>query len=232
MESIGIDVHKINSQICVMEESGKVVLETRVRTERESLAKVLSKRPRGRIVIEASTESEWVARFLEGLGHEVIVADPNLAPMYATRSKRVKTDRRDARALADACRLGAYRHAHRGSERQRLDRAALAVREALVRTRTRYISVVRSLLRREGIRVRSGAASTFGERVRELDVPAELAGQIAPLLRVMEQVGEEIRSTDRRLAVRAKEDAVLARLCTAPAVRGRYELEVTRRTNH
>src|SRR3989304_802090 len=62
---------------------------------------------------EASTESEWVARCLEELGHEVIVADPNYAPRYATRSRRVKTDRRDARALATACRLGAYRPAYR-----------------------------------------------------------------------------------------------------------------------
>jgi transposase len=46
-------------------------------------------------VIEASTDSEWVARCLEALGHEVIVADPNFAPMYATRSRKVKTDRRD-----------------------------------------------------------------------------------------------------------------------------------------
>src|SRR3990172_283108 len=36
----------------------------------------------------------------EALGHEVIVADPNFAPMYATRTRKVKTDRRDARALA------------------------------------------------------------------------------------------------------------------------------------
>jgi transposase len=39
-----------------------------------------------------------VARCLEALGHEVIVADPNFAPMYATRTRKVKTDRRDARA--------------------------------------------------------------------------------------------------------------------------------------
>jgi transposase len=52
---------------------------------------VLGKRPKARVLIEASTESEWVARYLEELGHEVIVADPNFAPMYATRSKRVKT---------------------------------------------------------------------------------------------------------------------------------------------
>jgi transposase len=39
----------------------------------------------------------------------VIVADPNFAPMYAQRSRKLKTDRRDARALAEACVLGAYR---------------------------------------------------------------------------------------------------------------------------
>ena len=66
-----------------------------------------------------STESEWVARYLEGLGHEVVVAGPNFAPMYATRSRRVKTDKRDACTLAEACRLDTYRPAHRASDRRR-----------------------------------------------------------------------------------------------------------------
>ena len=48
---------------------------------------MLGPRPRARILIEASTDSEWVARCLEALGHEVIVADPNFAPMYATRTR-------------------------------------------------------------------------------------------------------------------------------------------------
>jgi transposase len=46
---------------------------------------VLGTRPRAWILIEASTDSEWVARRLEALGHEVIVADPNFAPLYVTR---------------------------------------------------------------------------------------------------------------------------------------------------
>ncbi len=58
--------------------------------------------------------------------------------MYATRSRKMKTDKRDARTLAEACKLGAYRPAHRTSDRQRHVRAQLAVREAMVRTRTRY----------------------------------------------------------------------------------------------
>src|SRR5215475_14394215 len=123
MESIGIDVHKVNSQVCVVDENGEVIDERRIRTDRERFATALGKRGRARVLLEASTESEWVARCVEELGHEVIVADPNFAAMYATRSKRVKTDRRDARTLAEACRLGAYRRAHRTSEEQRRVRA-------------------------------------------------------------------------------------------------------------
>jgi transposase len=91
-----------------------------------------TKRHRPRERRETSTESEWVARHLEGLGHEV-VADTNFAAMYATRSRRVKTDKRDARTLAEACKLGAYRPAHRTFDRRRHTRAVLAVREVMVR---------------------------------------------------------------------------------------------------
>jgi hypothetical protein len=101
-----MDVHKQETQVCIEDGDGAVVLEQRIRTTRERLTALLSARPRARILLEAATESEWVAQHLEGLGHEVIVADPNYAAMYATRSRRVKTDRRDARTLADACRWG------------------------------------------------------------------------------------------------------------------------------
>jgi len=126
------------------------LVEHRIRTEPERFAAMLGGQPRARILVEASTDSEWVARCLEGLGHEVIVADPNFAPMYATRTRKVKTDRRDARALMDACVLGAYRPAHRLSDAQRHVRGRLGVRDALVRTRTRYISLIRALLRPHG----------------------------------------------------------------------------------
>jgi hypothetical protein len=114
MEYIGIHVHKKETQICVLTEEGELI-ERRMRTLTEWFGEVLGGRPRARILLEASTESEWVARCLEGLGHEVIVADPNFGPMDATRTRKVKTDRRDARALTEANVLGAYRPAHRTS---------------------------------------------------------------------------------------------------------------------
>jgi transposase len=103
MDFIGFDLGKVSSQVCIITEGGELV-ERRIRTDREQIGKLFGGRSRARILIEASTENEWVARFLEGLGHEVVVADTNFAPMYATRSRRVKTNKRDARTLAEACR--------------------------------------------------------------------------------------------------------------------------------
>jgi transposase len=113
MEKIGIDVHKVATQVCILTDDGEFV-EFRIRTERDSLTEAFGRRARARILVEASTESEWVARHLESLGHEVIVADPKFAPMYASRSRKVKTDKRDARALCEVCHLGAYRAATGG----------------------------------------------------------------------------------------------------------------------
>ena len=217
MNHIGIDVHKNESQICILREDG-TLLERRIRTERGRFHATLGKGERARIVIEASTESEWVARCLEELGHEVVVADPNFAPMYAQRSRRVKTDRRDARALAEACRLGAYRVSHRTSDGQRQVRAQLAVRESLVRSRSRFISLIRALLRREGLRVGSGSAAAFVRRLEKVELSAELQTAIAPLVTVIHQVNTEIESLDTWIEALGTGDPVVARLQTVPGV--------------
>jgi len=217
MDHIGIDVHKMESQLCILSESGEI-LERRIRTQRERFAAVLGERPPARILIEASTESEWVARCLEQLGHEVIVADPNFAAMYATRSRRVKTDRRDARTLAEACRLGAYRAAHRTWDRQRHVRTQLAVREALLQTRNRYISLVGAALRREGFRVATANAEGFVKRVEKLALPGQLKSEIAPLFTVLLSVNHQLEWLDCRLERLAQSDETVARLCTAPSV--------------
>ena len=70
MEHVGIDVHKNQSQICILTSEGELI-EKRILTQRGRFAAVFGDRPRARILIEAATESEWVARCLEELGHEV-----------------------------------------------------------------------------------------------------------------------------------------------------------------
>ncbi len=217
MDHIGIDVHKRESQICILAEGGELI-EERIRTEPERFAAVLGDRARARILLEASTDSEWVARCLEGLGHEVIVGDPNFAPMYATRTRKVKTDRRDARALRDACLLGAYRPAHRLSDPQRHVRGRLTVRDTVVRTRTRYISLIRALLRQQGYRVPSGSAEAFVQRVATLPLPGRLRSTIAPVLALMRHLNTQLAYSDQAIEQLAAQDARVQRLRTVPSI--------------
>jgi transposase len=217
MDNIGLDLHKRESQLCILTDDGEIV-EQRIRTSRERFTAVLGPRPPARVLLEASTESEWVARHLEHLGHEVIVADPSFAPMYATRRRRVKTDRRDARTLAEACRLGAFRCAHRLSEVQRHVRAELAVRDALVRTRTRYVGVIKALVRRDGLRVASSEPKHLVAKLAAVPLGAPLADELAPLLTLFTPLNGEITAADRRLERRAATDPVVGRLATAPTV--------------
>ena len=218
MDFIGFDLGKVASQVCIITEDGELI-ERRLKTDREHISELLGKRSPARVLIESSTESEWVARYLEELGLEVVVADPNFAAMYATRSRKVKTDKRDARTLAEACRLGAYRPAHRTSDRQRHVRAQLAVREAMVRTRSRYISLISTLLRRDGLRIHnSGYTPTFLKRLARLELSASLREEIAPLVLLLQSLNEQIKQADLRLRALAEGDEVLARLRTVPGV--------------
>ena len=217
MEHVAIDLGRPNSVLCELGPAGTKVLR-RFRLDRPSLDRIFKDRPRCRVLIESSNESEWVAQHIEGLGHEVVVADPNYAAMYGERNRRVKTDGRDADALFEANRLGVYRVAHRRSEGQRRVIAVLRVRGALVGTRTRWINVVRALIRRAGYRVRSGEAASFADRTDELKLPAELRELVRPLLGLLVPLNEQIKQLDREMAGFGKADPRVVLLQTAPMV--------------
>ena len=112
MEIIGLDrIRTRECQLSIRAADGTIT-DRRIATSCERVT-VFGARPRARILLEARTEREWVARHRESLGHEVIVADPNGAPMHATRSRRTKTETRDARTVMDACETRASRRFRR-----------------------------------------------------------------------------------------------------------------------
>ena len=112
MEYGAIDLHKKESQVQIITEGGEVI-DRRIPTTRNHLTTLFWGRPHARILIEASTESEWVAQHLETLGHQVVVANPNYALMYGHRSRRVKTDRRDGVVCENSSRASTRRHDNR-----------------------------------------------------------------------------------------------------------------------
>ncbi len=218
MEYGAIDLHKRRSQIRIVSEAGAVVFEQRVDTTRGALAAVFAGRPLARVLVESSTESTWVAPHLEALGQTVVVADPNYAAMYGTRSRKVKTDKRDVAALAEACRTGTYRPAHRASPEARALRQTLRVRRQLVRQRTGLINLLRALLRQEGIGLPSGAAESVLQRLAAVTLPDALAVALAPLQTVLREVTRTLCDQDAQLHARAVADPVTQQLMSAPGV--------------
>jgi transposase len=218
MDYGAIDLHKRYTWIRLVTADGVVTLERRVPTTREALTAAFRGRRPARVLIASSTESEWVAQTIEACGHEVIVASPGYALMYGHRDPRIKTDRRDVVALAEACRHGIYRAAHRVSAAQRQRRRELRVRELLVRQRTALINLLRAELRQEGIRLRSCAAESVGRQYRALALPPALVESLAPVLAGLEDLTDAIAASTAALTAAAQADPIVRRLQTAPGV--------------
>jgi transposase len=213
-----IDLHTRNSQIRVIDEQGRERQSARVPTTRERLTAAFAGLGPMRILLETGTESEWVAQTLEAAGHMVIVADPNYAPMYGELRRRVKTDRRDVAALAEANRRGWYREAYRRSAAQRSLQQILRTRRWLVSMRSGTISLLRSLLRQDGYRLPSGSSAHVPTRLATLGVPAALAATLAPLEQTLEALSARIAEIDARLRTAVHTDAVVTRLQSVPGV--------------
>jgi transposase len=218
MEHGAIDLHLRRSQFRMGLWDGTVVKDGRCDTTRADFTRVFGSRAPMRILLESSPESEWVAQHLESLGHEVIVADPNYAPMYGSRSRKVKTDRRDTAALFEANRLGIYRRAHRVSAAQRARRQQLRVRRRLVQMRSGSLSLLRAVLRQEGWRLPSGRPEAVDTRLEKLGVPTALAAIVAPLRTWLAELNRLLRTADDAIETQAAADPVARQLMTAPGV--------------
>lgn len=218
MDYVGIDLHKVHTQICIEDAQGNVINEMRVRSLRAPLEEVFGARPRAKILLESSGSSEWIAELLESLGHEVIVADPSYVLMYGTVSRRVKTDARDARALADACRMGAYRVAHRTSATQRRTRRKLVARDTLVKARTRLLTMCQGVLRQFGINVPTGAAESFSKRLSKASIPEDVREDFEPILGSLEAINAAIARCEEALEELAENDPAAKLLQSLPGV--------------
>jgi len=97
-------------------------------------------------------------------------------------------------------------------------RGRLGVRDTLVHTRTRYISLIRALLRQQGYRVPSGSAERFVDRVQALSLPGRLLSVVAPLLAVMRPLNRQLAYSDATIEHLAVQDPRVPRLRSVPSI--------------
>jgi transposase len=196
----GLDLGDRYSYLCLIDTlSGEVIEEGRLRTTPEALGRrFASERPPMRIAIEAGTHSPWVSRLLEGLGHEVLVA--NARKLRLIYSNKRKTDEVDAENLARLARLDPkllYPLKHRGEEGQ-AHLAIIRSRQALVDCRTQLVNHVRGAVKSFGHRLPKCPARSFHKRAKE-HIPEALRPALEPVLEQIASLTERIRGYDRQL---------------------------------
>ena len=134
---VGLDVSMEETKVCVLDGAGVVVFEGSVASRPAALAKLLNaKAPHAeRIALETGSLSSWLWHELKAAGFPVVCLDARHAK--AALSMRInKTDRNDARGLAELIRIGWYREAKVKSMESRQIRALLAARSKLAASRS------------------------------------------------------------------------------------------------
>ena len=215
--TVGIDLGDRFSHYCVLNEYSEVIEEGRMATTRAALEKHFRGEGRQRIAVECGTHSAWVSQLLEGMGHEVVVA--NARKIRAITGSESKNDRNDAEKLA---RFAAYDIAllspirHRSRQRQR-DLNLLQARDALVRARTMLVNAARGLVKSAGGRLPKCSTESFALKVAA-GIPEGMETTLTPLLDQVTALTQQIHSLDEKIAALEKRYPEVARLRTVPGV--------------
>ncbi len=213
----GLDVSLEQTSVCVLDEGGAVVLERRVATEPDAIAAALAALPEGpaRLLLETGGLTPWLWHELRGRGLVVHCIDARRAKAQLAL-RPAKTDRNDARGLAEIARMGWYANVRVKSLDHHALRAKLAARAQLVATGRDLGNQLRGLLRVFGLRVGKGKGQAFEQRVLALvaDCPA-LQPVADALLAARRALRAEVERLDRGLLSAARRDATCRRLMTA-----------------
>jgi len=216
----GIDVSLECSSVCVADANGKILREDKVASEPEALIGWF--RSLGlslaRIGLEAGPLSQWLYAAMREAGLAVELLETRHA-RNAFKTMPVKTDRKDARGLAQLIRLGWFRPVHCKSMGAQETRALLTARK-LVQSKLRDIEAsLRGTLRGFGLKVGKTTPKRFAGRVKELVVGhASLEGIAEALLAVHAVLLREFNGFERRVRTMARHDAKAQLLMSTPGV--------------
>ncbi len=216
----GIDVSLEESSICVVDAGGKIVREVKVASEPESLAEFLANVgfEVGRIGLEAGPLSQWLHDGLTQAGYEVVLLETRHVKA-ALSAMVVKTDRKDARGIAQLLRMGWFQPVHVKSVASRDIRALLTARKLL---QSKLIDVelsIRGTLRGFGLKMGKVSNGRFEARVVELVAGHAMLEQImAAMLRARDALRTEYAKLHRQVLSIVRACPISRRLMTAPGV--------------
>jgi transposase len=216
----GLDVSLEETAICVVDETGRIVKETRAASEPQALSDALRKVDLAleRIGLEACSLTAWLHDGLYGEGWPAICIETRAANA-AMKTMPNKTDRNDARVLAQIMRTGWYRQVHVKSRQCRLWRSLLVARRTVLNEMRSIENVVRAMLREAGFKLGTPSRTAFADRVRELaGADAEVVAMVEPLLAILSVMLKEFARLTKQVLDIVRKEAVCRRLMSAPGV--------------
>ncbi len=217
---VGVDVSLELSSVCVLDATGRVIREAKVASEPDALVDFLLglNLTIVRVGLEAGPLSQWLYDGLLAAGLEPVLLETRHVKA-ALSAMVVKTDRRDARGIAQLLRMGWYRPVHRKSMSSQEIRALLGARKQLQIKVIDLEQTVRGLLRGFGLKVGDVSRGKLPARIRELAAGHTMLEKIVePLLAAREAMWRELAKLHREVLIIVKEDQVCRRLMTVPGV--------------
>jgi transposase len=216
----GLDVSVKETSLCIVDDMGRIVRELKVASEPEALLQVLMNPAYHfkRIGLEAGPLSQWLFSALADAGLPVICVETR--HMRAVLKAQInKTDRNDARGMAQMMRVGLYRPVHVKTLRSQKLRMLLTHRKLLQSKAIAIDNELRATLRNFGLKVGMVGRAKFEARIKELvEDLSDLAALVEPLLIVRRVLREQIGILHRRLLIIVRDDDVCRRLMTVPGV--------------
>jgi transposase len=216
----GLDVSVKETSVCIVDETGRIVGEAKVASEPDALLGILQNGAYRfkRIGLEAGPLSQWLYSAFAEAGLPVICVETRHM-RAALKAQINKTDRNDARGIAQMMRAGLYRPVHVKTLRSQKLRMLLTHRKLLQSKAIAIENDLRATLRNFGLKVGVVGTAKFEVRINELvaDIP-DLAGLVEPLLVVRRVLREQIAVLHRRLLAVVRDDEVCRRLMTVPGV--------------
>ena len=216
----GLDVSVKDTSVCIVDDTGKIVREVKVASEPEALLAVLTNPAYRfkRIGLEAGPLSQWLFSALAEAGLPVICVETRHM-RAALKAQINKTDRNDARGIAQMMRAGLYRPVHVKTLRSQKLRMLLTHRKLLQSKAIAIENDLRATLRNFGLKVGGVGTVKFEARIKELVEKApDLMMLVEPLLVVRRALREQIGILHRRLLAIVRDDDVCRRLMTVPGV--------------
>ena len=216
----GLDVSLEETAICVVDGTGRIVKEARAASEPEALIAALREidLPLERIGLEACSLTAWLHDGLCAAGLPAICIETRQANA-AMKTMPNKTDRNDARALAQIMRTGWYRKVHVKSRQCRLWRSLLVARRTVLNEMRSIENVVRAVLREAGIKLGTPSRTAFAGRVRELAGGDPLVmALIEPLLAIIATMLDQLACLTKQVLAIARREDVCRRLMSVPGV--------------